>query len=293
MPVGGGPPRLLRQSTPFMAWSISKGAGAGKPRGRWRPIGVLGWLAVLAAVGAAGPAWLRALWDARQALRDARHAPLEARIGEEMGPGFLDAVERVRASVPPDGSYVLDVDPYGRGSFAAIAFRKAVLPRKPILLRRYSELKGEPTVRPRTTVVVEDDSRPPAVLDWVGFHERFDPSVLGIRDDSLPASVDELHFDPDGTIRVRGWCQGRQGLACDVAAVLVNDRPAPLADLSRERRLDVEAALPWIGPCAGAGYRLSLPRGVATGEKVSVQVVFRTADGRWRAYPVQVGRRAR
>ena len=250
-------------------------------------------VAILAAVLVVVPGWLTAIGEARKQLRSARKEPFVERIAKERGPGFLEAVEKVRASVPPEGSYILEVDPYGRGSLTAIALRHAVLPRKPILLQRYVELKGEPAVRPRVTVFVEDDETAPSVLEWTGLVERFDPSALGTRDDSLLGSVDEVHFDPDGRVRVRGWCQGDDAVRCDVAAVLVNGRPAPLSEVTREPRPAVEAALPRVGPCPRAGYRFTLPRGVATGDRVSVEAIFRTVDGRWRIYPEQFARRSR
>lgn len=184
-------------------------------------------LAVLAAVLVVVPGWLTAIVEARKQLRGARKEPFAERIAKERGPGFLEAVEKVRSAVPPEGSYILEADPYGRGSLTAIALRHAVLPRKPILLQRYVELKGEPPVRPRVTVFVEDDETAPSVLEWTGLVERFDPGALGTRDESLLGNVDEVLFDPDGSVRVRGWCQGDDAVRCDVAAVLVNGRPAP------------------------------------------------------------------
>ena len=276
-----------------MISSIFGGKGAVPPTRRERFGLLLSGVALAAAFLVVAPGWLTAILEARKQLRSARRESFEGRIGRERGPGFLEAVEKVRTAVPPEGSYIVEADPYGKGSLTAIALRHAVLPRKPILLQRYTELKGEPAVKPKVTVFVEDDETPPVVLEWTGLVERFDPATFGTRDDSILGSVDEVVFRPDGSVWVRGWCQGDGAVRCDIGAVLVNGRPAPLPEVTRDPRADVEAALPRVGPCPRAGYRFTLPRGIATGEVVSVQVVFRTEDARWRVYPERSARRSR
>lgn len=250
-------------------------------------------VAVLAAVLCVIPLWLRAARQIRREVRQGWTAPLVELVSEERGPGFREAVDELRRTVPPDGSYLLLADPDGPGALTAISLRHAALPRRPVLLSRYGELAGEPAVPPGATVVVENDEEPPAVAAGAGLFGRFDPGSLGIEDTSLPAAVDEVVLEPTGKIRVKGWCQGFGGVACEVAAVLLNGRSVPVARMPRVPRPDVEAVVPSVGPCSRAGYRLTVPARVVSGDRFLVEVVFRTADGRWRAYPKQAVERPR
>ncbi len=250
-------------------------------------------VAVLAALLCVIPLWLRAARQIRREVRQGWTTPLEVLVGEERGPGFREAVDELRRAVPPDGSYLLLADPDGPGALTAISLRHAALPRKAMLLRRYGELDGEPAVPPGATVVVENDEDPPAVAAGAGLFGRFDPGSLGIEDTLLPAAVDEVVFEPTGKIRVSGWCQGFGGVSCEVAAVLLNGKSVPVTRPCRVPRPDVEAVVPSVGPCPRAGFRLTVPESVASGDRFLVEVVFRTADGRWRAYPKQAVERSR
>lgn len=267
------------------------GTGGGRTPGGIRRTAVR--IAVLAAVLTVAPFWARAVVGARETFLWAREKPVATLVGYARGPGFSEAVDRIRDVVPPDGSYLVLVDPYDAGALNAIALRQALLPRRPVLLKRFDELPGKPSARLLATVVIESDDSAPVVTGEVPVFEPLDPGSLGREDDSLVASVDEVSFDATGRIRIRGWCQGNGAVPCDVAAVLVGGLSVPVFQVSREPRPDVEAALPEIGPCPRAGYRLTLAQGVAVGSTVSIRVVFRTADGRWRKYPEQVAERAR
>ncbi len=253
--------------------------------------------AVRVAVGLAivcvAPLWLRALTNSRNPVRHAAGHSLESLIGEERVPGFVDAVEVIRNAVPRDGSYLLVTEPYGPGSLTAIAFRNAVLPRRPILLRTLREESGEPPVRPVATVVIDRDDEPPVVTRDVGLLHRLDPAQLGIEDDSIPAAVDEAVLDAKRRLRLRGWCQGAGSIPCDVAAVLLDGTSVPTSKARRTPRPDVEAAIPSLGPCPRAGYELFVPSGVVPSGRFGVRVVFRTGDGRWRIYPERFAEEAR
>lgn len=269
--------------------------GPGSRRGRL-PLGLRLLVlrgAVLVAVLCVIPYWLRGVKQMKGALREGREKPLAAIVGAERGPGFLEAVEEIRRTIPPDGAYLVVVEPYGRGALTAIAFRHALLPRKPVLRQRYNELAGSPSVRPLATVVIQSDEAPPVVIAGAGLVERFDPGAFGVEDRSLPAAVDEVVFESNGRIRIRGWCQGFGGVPCDVGAVLVDGKSVPISAMDRVPRRDVEAVVPSVGPCPRAGYKLVIPAGVATGDRVSVEVVFRTADRRWRLYPPRGAERVR
>jgi hypothetical protein len=266
-------------------------------KGRWRvPGGVrlLGVrIAVLVALLSVTPTWARAAAEARKTLRTSRRESLATQVGGERAPGFLEAVDRIREAVPADGAYLVLVDPYGPGALTGIALRHALLPRKAVLLQRFQELPGKPSVQLRATVVIDSDEFAPVVTGGVLLFEPFDPGSLGVEDESFLASVDDLFIDSTGLIRIRGWCQGDGAVSCDVAAVLVDGISVPISQISREPRPDVEAVVPAVGPCPRAGYRLTLAKGVAVGPRDPVRVVFRTADGRWRIYPERFAERAR
>ncbi len=248
---------------------------------------------MLAALLSVVPTWVRAVIGARETVLWSKQRPLAIQVADERGPGFQEAVTKIREIVPPEGAYLVLVDPFGPGSLSAIALRQALLPRKPVLFKRFEELPGKPSERLLATVVIESDDSGPIVTGEVPLFEPLCPGSLGVEYDSLAASVDSLTFDRLGTIRIRGWCQGDGAVRCDVAAVLVDGTTAPVLQISREPRPDVEAALPRVGSCGRAGYRLTVAQRVADRSTSSVAVVFRTADGRWRKYPERVVERAR
>lgn len=245
-------------------------------------------IAVLAALLSVAPFWVGAVRQTRETIRWSRERSLSTLVGGERGPGFLEAVERVRAVVPPDGAYLVLANPYGPGALVGHSFRQALLPRKPVLLQRFQDLPGRPPERLLATVVIDSDDSGVVVTGEVPVFEPFDSGSLGAEDPSLAASVDDLSFDSAGRLRIRGWCQGDGAVRCDVAAVVVDGVSVPIQQVSREPRPDVEAALPSIGPCPRAGYLLTLPQGVAAGPRISVRVAFRSADDRWRIYPERI-----
>jgi hypothetical protein len=204
--------------------------------------------------------------------------------------GFAAAVEEVRQRVHPGGAYLFAAAPYGDGAVTAIALRLALLPRRPILVGRFSELPGSPKLRPDATVFVENDVTPPSVRPALGLPASDDLSNRGLRDDSIPCAVDEVTVARTREIGIRGWCQEKGGTPCDVAAVLVRGLPVPFVEIDRHPRPDVAATLSGFRPSPRAGYRVTVPASSAAPGPVEVQVVFRTVDGRTRTYERVSGR---
>ena len=88
-----------------------------------------------------------------------------------------------------------------------------------------------------------------------------------------------------GDLRVRGWARVpgedlRVSVSLD-GAVREDTR------LSRVARPDVAAVIPALGDCSGAGYETAIPFRPGDEGRHMIEVVFTSADGRERHYPVR------
>lgn len=239
--------------------------------------------ALLVAVLAGVPRWVAALDLKREEIRGAWGRPAAALVEEERGRDFAKALDRAKALIPERSRYLLLGNASGPGAAMTIALRLELLPRTAVLFSRLVELGAEYPGVPPAVVSIDGDERPPRVLPGFDGPARFAATLAGTPDDGLPASVDEVTFDGTGGVSIRGWCQA-EGVDCGVAAVLLDGHPVPFVDLGREPRGDVAAALPKLGPCTRAGYRVRVPR-IRDDGRLDVEVVFRAADGRFRCYP--------
>jgi len=246
--------------------------------------GIAANVSVLVALVAVLPAWVHGLGaSCLEAWRGLGREPDAQRAAEQVA-GFGAAVEALRGRVEPGGAYVVAVGSRGAGAVTAIALRVALLPRKPILVGRFSEIQGSPGTRPVATVTVENDETPPVVGPAPGLSASEGALVWGVRDDSIPAAVDEVTVTRNREIGIRGWCQEKGGIPCDVVAVLIRGLTVPFVEIDRHPRPDVAAVLSGFRPTPRAGYRVQVPAGFVAPGAVEVQVVFRTADGRTRTY---------
>lgn len=239
--------------------------------------------ALLVAVLAGLPRWVAALDLRRDEIRGAWGRPVAALVEEERGPDFAEALDRAKALIPERGRYLLLGNASGPGAATTIALRLELLPRTAVLFSRLVELGAEYPGVPPAVVSVGGDERPPRVLPGFDAPTRFEATLAGTPDDGLPASVDEVTFDDTDGFSIRGWCQA-EGVDCGVAAVLLDGHPVPFVELGREPRGDVAAALPALGSCERAGYRVRVPSARSEG-RFDVEVVFRAADRRFRVYP--------
>ena len=256
--------------------------------GGWRGIVTNGCLIV--ALLTVLPLWVRGLGASRCEARGAMGREPEAERAAGQVAGFVAAVEELRQRVAPRGAYLLAAAPYGDGATTVIALRLAHLPRRPILVGRFSQIPGSPALRPDATVYIENDVTPPTVRPALGLPASDVPSNGGLPDDSIPCAVDEVTVARTREIGIRGWCQEKGGTPCDVAAVLVQGLPVPFVEIDRHPRPDVAAALSGFRPNLRAGYRVRVPAESVAPGPVEVQVVFHTVDGRTRTYDRVAGR---
>ncbi|HYN41028.1 MAG TPA: hypothetical protein VE129_04560 [Thermoanaerobaculia bacterium] len=234
--------------------------------------------------------WVHGLGASRREARASWGREPEAERAEAQVAGFAAVVEDLRQRVDPWGAYLVAAAPYGDGAVTVIALRLALLPRRPILVGRFLEIPGSPTLQPEATVFIENDVTPPSVRPALELPASDASSNRGLRDDSIPCAVDEVTVARTREIGIRGWCQEKGGTPCDVVAVLVRGLPVPFVEIDRHPRPDVAAVLSGFRPSPRAGYRVRVPAESAADGPVEVQVVFRTADGRTRTYERVSGR---
>ncbi len=278
-------------ASPHTRLPSSAFTAAGLWSGGWRKVAanVITLVALLAVL----PAWIHGLGaSCFGAWKGLGHEPEAQRAAEQVA-GFGAAVEALRELVGPGGAYVVAVGSHGAGSATAIVLRVALLPRRPILVGRFSEMQGSPGSRPEATVIMENDETPPVVGPPPGLSAADGSLVWGISDDSIPAAVDEVTVTRDREIGIRGWCQEKEGTPCDVVAILIGGRTVPFVEVDRHPRPDVAAALSGFRPSPRAGFRVRVTAGFVAPGPVEVQVVFRTADDRTRTYDRVAAREVR
>lgn len=275
-------------SSPDIRRSSRASSPAGLLSGGWRGIVTNGCL--LVSLLTVLPLWVHGLGASRHEVRSSRGREPEAERAAAQVGGFGESVRDLRQRVDPRGAYLVAAAPYGDGAVTAIALRLALLPRRPILVGRFLEIPGSPTLRPDATVLIENDVTPPSVRPALELPASYAFSNRGLRDDSIPCAVEEVTVARTREIGIRGWCQEKGGTPCDVVAVLVQGLPVPFVEIDRHPRPDVAAVLSEFRPSPRAGYRVKVPAESVSAGPVEVQVVFRTADGRSRTYERVPGR---
>ncbi len=189
---------------PFRAAST-----AGLLPGGWRGFVANGCLVI--ALLTVLPSWVRGLRACRSEAREALGNEPKRRGPRGQVAGFVEAVEELRQRVGPRGAYLLAAAPYGDGAVTAIALRLALLPRRPILVGRFPEMPGSPTLRPEATVYVENDLTPPIVRPALELPASDDPSNRGLVDVSIPCAVDEVTVARTRETRSGGGVRRRGG----------------------------------------------------------------------------------
>jgi hypothetical protein len=114
------------------------------------------------------------------------------------------------------------------------------------------------------------------------------PRIPGREDGTLPGSIDEPREGATfaGPFRVRGWARA-PGEDLDVRLFL--DGAIAGTPIRRVPRRDVQAAIPSLGDCSGAGWEaiVAFPTRDASSGEHELTAVFLTRDGRFRSYPVR------
>jgi hypothetical protein len=252
----------------------------------WRaPLGVvaLGVLGVCVLRSVPG-AWARTSAGIVELARDAGESFEETRI-RVYGKAYVARIDEIRGKIPETGSYLL-VDAAGATDGKHVV-RHDLAPRRPILLgwmsarRRDFLFPARPPGAP-AFVVVARQGEPPDLVPTDVFLE---PEIVdpGREDVSIFASIDT---PADGARVVRdvnlsGWCQEPESRPCASVLVLVDGARRP-ERVERFSRPDVAAAVPGIGDCATAGWRLTAAFEADESGEHAATVVFLTADGRFR-----------
>ena len=108
-----------------------------------------------------------------------------------------------------------------------------------------------------------------------------------LEDPRLTGSIDAPGNDEvvSGSVRVQGWARVPGE---DLGVTVYLDGVAREGARSiRMPRPDVAVAVPSLGDCSGAGYEVAIPFPAGDKGAHMIQVVFTSADGRERHYPVR------
>lgn len=227
---------------------------------------------------------MRTSVEIAELLRHAGESFAETRV-RVYGETYVTRIDEIRGRIPENGAYLL-VDAAG-STEGRNRVRRDLAPRRPILLgtmtgpRREFLFPGRPPGAP-DAVVIAHEAGPPDLVPTDAFlgPEVVDP---GREDVSIFASVDE----PMDKARVAnpvtlgGWCQERGSRPCSSVLVLVDGVRRP-ERVERFSRPDVAAAVPGIGDCATAGWRLTAAFEASESGEHAAMVFFLTADGRFR-----------
>jgi hypothetical protein len=249
------------------------------------PIGVVA-LAVLGAcvLRSVPGALARTSAEIAELLRDAGESFTETRV-RVYGKAYVARIDEIRGKIPETGAYLL-VDAAGDTDGKHVV-RHDLAPRRPILLgwmsarRRELLFPARPPGAPEFVVIAREGGPP----DLVPTDAFLGPEVVDPRreDASIFASIDE---PVDGArvaspVMLSGWCQERGSRPCSSVLVLVDGGRRP-ERVERFSRPDVAAAVPGIGDCATAGWRLTAAFEAPECGEHAATVIFLTADGRFR-----------
>lgn len=252
---------------------------------RRSPLGLLA-LAVLGAcvLRSVPGACVRTSAEIAKLLLRAGESFTEARV-RVYGEAYVARIDEIRAKIPETGTYLL-VDAAGATDRKHVV-RHDLAPRRPIFLgwmsawRREFLFPARPPGAPEF-VVIAREAGPPDLVPTDAFlgPEVVDPTR---EDVSIFASIDE---PVDGArvaspVTLKGWCQELGSRPCSSVFILVDGLRRP-ERVERFPRLDVAAAVPGIGDCATAGWRLTAVFDASESGEHAVTVIFLTADGRFR-----------
>jgi len=229
-------------------------------------------------------AWARTSGGIAELLRHAGESFTETRV-RTYGEAYVARIDEIRGKIPETGTYLL-VDAAGATDGKHVV-RHDLAPRRPILLgwmsarRREFLFPARPPDAPEFVVIAREAGPP----DLVPTDSFLGPEVVdpGREDVSIFASIDE---PADGArvaspVTLSGWCQERGSRPCSSVLVLVDGVRRP-ERVERFPRPDVAAAVPAIGDCATAGWRVTAAFEANESGEHSAVVFFLTADGRFR-----------
>jgi hypothetical protein len=242
--------------------------------------------AVVAALAlAAAPAQVRtaAEWLKQSPPGIARSA--EAARLELSGAAYAAAVAEIERRVPPGGAYAIA----GERADVKHGLRCDLGPRTPILLGSdgcgafFLDRSFAPV--PDLAVLVSADGATSVVETRALLSSVWSGLPAGEVD--VPGWIDEPAEGAAvrGPVNVGGWCQERGGTPCPVVRVWVDGREVDAARIERYPRPDVAAAVPGIGDCSRAGWRVPFAPGALAPGRHCVAAALIGAGGHRRVGP--------
>jgi len=183
----------------------------------------------------------------------------EAARREVVGDDFAAVIAEMEHRVPPGGAYAI------AGDDARLDVQHAVrcdlAPRTPIRMRPDNcsgwlvERSFAPV--PDLAVIVAADGASRVVETRTLLSSLW--SGLASKEVEIPGWIDAPAEGARvaGRVVVAGWCQERGGTPCAAVRLWVDGREVDAARIERFPRRDVEAAVPGIGDCSRAGWRVA------------------------------------
>lgn len=200
------------------------------------------------------------------------------------GDAYAGVVEEMLRRVPPNGSYAIADDATGNVTHSV---RCDLAPRSPVLLRRGRCGSGWFADRafarvPDLAVLVSVEGVP-RVVETRSVLAKLWSGLTGPQED-VPGWIDEPAEGSTAAARVTvgGWCQERGGRPCAAVRVWVDDVEVEAVRVARFPRPDVEAAVPGIGDCSRAGWRVDFDPGALAPGRHCVAAALVAEDGRHR-----------
>ena len=226
---------------------------------RERVFAALPAVAVAALALAAAPSQVRTAVELLKESPRGMARSAEAARREVVGDDYAAVIAEMERSVPPGGAYAI------AGDDARLDVQHAVrcdlAPRTPIRMRS-DNCRGWLVDRsfapvPDLAVIVSADGTPRVVETRTLLSSLW--SGLAGKEVEIPGWIDApaegAHLA--GRVVVAGWCQERGGTPCAAVRLWVDGREVDAARIERFPRRDVEAAVPGIGDCSHAGWRVT------------------------------------
>ena len=246
--------------------------------------------AALPAAVVAGLALAAAPAQVKTALERMKESPhgiartADAAGRDVRGDAYADGIAQAAARIPWGGSY--GIADGGSPGPDTNWVRCDLAPRVPVLLRSKGcgdwFFERRPKEVPELTVVVARDGGL-RVVPTRSLLSSLWSGLTGPQED-IPGWMDtpaEGRTVAGGFV-VGGWCQERGGRPCPSVRVWIDRTEVDAARIERFPRPDVQAALPEMGDCSRAGWRVPVAPGALAKGRHCVAAALIAADGRHR-----------
>lgn len=208
----------------------------------------------------------------------------EAARRERYGDAYASVVAQMQRRVPSEGAYAIAGELWPGDIKHSL--RCDLAPRTPILLLPAScgdwfvDRTFAPV--PDLAILVSAEGTP-SVVETRSLLTSLWSGLTG-QEAEIPGWIDEPAEGRtvSGAVVVGGWCQERGGNPCAAVRVWVDGREVDAARITRFPRPDVQAAVPGIGDCSRAGWRVSLGPGDLAPGRHCVAAALIADGGRYR-----------